>query len=135
MICCTLFARPNSLAATVAMPIHLPERFAEALRKRCENWPSLRRVWLFGSRARGDHRERSDIDLAFEFDAGAAGWHDLLGWLEDDAPTLLFVDAVRLDRASERLRAEVAREGIVVYERAQPDAKNRELSSGLSASR
>ena len=31
-----------------------------------EHTADLDRVWLFGSRARGDHRDASDIDLAFE---------------------------------------------------------------------
>jgi predicted nucleotidyltransferase len=30
--------------------------------------PNLRRLWLFGSRARGTERPDSDIDLAFEID-------------------------------------------------------------------
>ncbi|MGQ0652614.1 MAG: nucleotidyltransferase domain-containing protein [Betaproteobacteria bacterium] len=33
------------------------------LLQRC---PSLRRVWIYGSRARGDHRPGSDVDLALD---------------------------------------------------------------------
>ncbi|MGH8759844.1 MAG: nucleotidyltransferase family protein, partial [Burkholderiales bacterium] len=32
----------------------------------CDNTPGLQRVWIFGSRARDDWRERSDIDLAVD---------------------------------------------------------------------
>lgn len=32
----------------------------------CERTPGLERLWLFGSRAAGTHRERSDIDLAVD---------------------------------------------------------------------
>ena len=35
-----------------------------AIRRLCERTPGLERLWVFGSRARGDHRQRSDIDLA-----------------------------------------------------------------------
>ena len=40
------------------------------IRRLCERTPGLERVWIFGSRARGDHRQRSDIDLV----ADAPGW-------------------------------------------------------------
>ena len=32
----------------------------------CDSTPGLRQVWIFGSRARDDWRERSDIDLAVD---------------------------------------------------------------------
>ena len=32
----------------------------------CDNTPGLQQVWIFGSRARDDWRERSDIDLAVD---------------------------------------------------------------------
>lgn len=31
-----------------------------------ERWPEVERVWIYGSRARGDHRRESDIDLAVD---------------------------------------------------------------------
>lgn len=48
---------------------HLPERFAEKLEHdlRClieKNIPGLRKVYLFGSCARGEVRSTSDLDLA-----------------------------------------------------------------------
>ena len=70
------------------LPDRLPGPFAAALMGQCPHWPSLQRVWLFGSRARGDHRPRSDIDLAFERDALALDWYAITEWLEETAPTL-----------------------------------------------
>ena len=79
--------------------------------------PSVERILLFGSRARGDHHERSDIDLAVACPAADdADWAKI--WLiADDAPTLLAVDLVRLEHAGDALRQEIEREGLVLYER------------------
>lgn len=45
---------------------------SEADRQRIVEWarrhPKIRQVWLYGSRARGDNRPDSDIDLAIEMD-------------------------------------------------------------------
>ena len=46
--------------------------------------PGLARVWVYGSRGRGDYRRESDIDLALEWEAGIA------------APPLLEADVERL---------------------------------------
>ncbi len=51
-----------------------------AMRRLCERTPGLQRLWVTGSRARGDHRPVSDIDLV----ADAPGWTllDSLGFAE-----------------------------------------------------
>ena len=41
-----------------------------SIRRLSERTPGLARLWIFGSRARGDHRQRSDIDLV----ADAPDW-------------------------------------------------------------
>ena len=75
------------------------------LARRLAHYPTVERVWLFGSRARSDHFERSDIDLAIE-----APTMDRYDWLklsldfEEDAPTLLGIGLVRMDEAPENLR-------------------------------
>jgi predicted nucleotidyltransferase len=79
--------------------------------------PGVRRVLLFGSRARGDHRPRSDVDLAVDADESPAARLAALD-LVDDAETLLPIDLVWLPEAPPALWAEVQREGIVLFERA-----------------
>ena len=73
----------------------------------------IRKLCLFGSRARGDHDGKSDIDLAvydgnvelFKLD------------IDEKAPTLLMFDVVDMKRtSSEELKEIVEREGIVLYE-------------------
>lgn len=62
--------------------------------------PFVEAIWLFGSRARGDHRERSDIDLAIECPGACeAQWQQVLAII-DEADTLLPIDCVRLDEES-----------------------------------
>ncbi|MGK5082197.1 nucleotidyltransferase domain-containing protein [Bdellovibrionota bacterium FG-1] len=51
---------------------------------------------MFGSRARGDHHERSDFDLAVEApDIGDEAWARFALELREKAPTLSFVSDPR----------------------------------------
>ena len=72
------------------------------------------RIILFGSRARGDYHERSDIDLAVlggDIDCFSVD-------LEEDAPTLLSFDVVNLDgTVQDELRQSIEREGRIIYEK------------------
>jgi uncharacterized protein len=109
--------RERAMSATLTDD--LPRRaLIEDLAGRLARHPAVERVWLFGSRARGDNFERSDIDLAV-----AAPGMDPNDWLkikldfEDKAPTLLLIDLVRFEDAPEILREQILDEGIVVYER------------------
>ena len=73
----------------------------------------LGRVVLFGSRARGTHRERSDIDLACTGGNFARFSVDL----DEEAPTLLEFDFVNLDGpVRQELLQEIERDGVVLYE-------------------
>ena len=74
----------------------------------------VRKVILFGSRARGDYKRTSDIDLAvrggdiprFRLD------------IEEETSTLLKFDIVDLDsQMQDELRESIRREGKVLYEK------------------
>lgn len=79
--------------------------------------PTVESVVLFGSRARGDHRERSDIDLAVLCpDASSRDWFAMTD-IVDEARTLLKIDLVRYDRMEQEFRDEIDLEGVVLYER------------------
>ncbi len=74
----------------------------------------IERLYLFGSRARGDSRERSDIDLA----AAGGRVSDFCLDVEEETPTLLFFDVVNLDNpVGETLKNELDRDGILLYEK------------------
>ena len=73
------------------------------------------RVILFGSRAKGTARPKSDIDLAVE---GCADFAELERHLQDDLWSLLKVDVIDLDAPiSDALRHEIAATGKVLYEK------------------
>ncbi len=79
--------------------------------------PAVDRVVLFGSRAKGTARQRSDVDLAVEApDASIRTWSRLQE-LAEEAETLLTIDLVRLDTANAEFRDEILREGVTLYAR------------------
>ena len=74
----------------------------------------LCKVILFGSRARGDFKERSDIDLA-------VSGGDISGFalaVDEETDTLLQYDVVNLDsRVDEALLENIEKDGKVLYEK------------------
>ena len=77
----------------------------------------INRIVLFGSRARGDNRNNSDIDLAVfpapEFNSTGHFSSDV-----EDLETLLKIDLVFVDAYTEAALLErIHREGVVLYER------------------
>ena len=74
----------------------------------------MHKLVLFGSRARGNFQDKSDIDLAVS--GGDYGQFRLA--VEDETSTLLKFDVVDLDTsASDELIAIIEKEGIVLYEK------------------
>ena len=73
----------------------------------------IKKVILFGSRARGTNTERSDIDLA-------VSGGDILNFyfdVEEETWTLLMFGIINLDKKiSDELQAEIERDGVVLYE-------------------
>lgn len=91
----------------------LPQRILKSIQNLAQEH-GIQKVILFGSRARGDNRERSDIDLAIQ---GGDTLHFTLD-MEDKVPTLLFFDVVNLDEAVQpELSESIQKEGKVLYEK------------------
>ena len=72
------------------------------------------KVILFGSRARGDYRDRSDIDLAV-----SGGKIELFSLaVDEETATLLKYDVVNLDGSVQKeLIDSIEKEGILLYEK------------------
>lgn len=74
------------------------------------------KIVLFGSRARRDNHDRSDIDLAIygmPKENHARFWSDI-----DDLPTLLKFDLVHIDEYTDaELVKNIEKDGVILYER------------------
>ena len=91
---------------------YLPERISSEISTFARKH-SVQKVVLFGSRARGDNWERSDIDLAV---SGGDIPRFALD-LDEEVWTLLLFDVVNLDEPVQpSLLEEIARDGVVIYE-------------------
>lgn len=75
---------------------------------------NIKQIKLFGSRARGDYQERSDIDLA-------VSGGDVVGFsteIDDGVPTLLKFDIVNMDMPVQKeLIDSIESEGVIIYEK------------------
>ena len=75
---------------------------------------SINKIILFGSRARGTHTERSDIDIAVY-----GGDFDNFYWdVKENINSLLMFDIVEADSSiSNELKQEIEKDGVTIYEK------------------
>lgn len=74
----------------------------------------IKKIILFGSRARGDYHKTSDIDLAVSGGDIPSFCMDV----DEETSTLLFYDIVDLDGVVQKsLRESIRKEGILIYEK------------------
>ena len=69
------------------------------------------KVYIFGSRARGDNTPRSDLDLGFLSEEDISYELSLLREILEESNLTFFVDVVDLSRTSEEFRESVLKEG------------------------
>lgn len=85
---------------------------------KAKNEGFIEKIILFGSRARGDHRPDSDIDLAFSFNPDKQNlWISFKSWIDHDSKTLLSLDLVNLNECSDQLKKQILKEGLCIYEK------------------
>lgn len=106
-----------------------PHSLAE-IRRLCERTPGLQRLWLFGSRAQGTHRARSDIDLA----ADAPEWtaRDAAAFSEalQGLPIVYSLDSVWWQGPlGEAFKAQIQSQRVVLWEPPRHVASVEELGS------
>lgn len=76
---------------------------------------NIKKVVLFGSRARGTHTARSDIDILV-----SGGDFDSFYWaVKEKVHSLLSFDIIEWNAGvSEELKQEIEKDGVVIYEKA-----------------
>ncbi|MEE0034812.1 MAG: nucleotidyltransferase domain-containing protein [Coprococcus sp.] len=96
------------------MQINLPNRVIRDIRTFAED-NAVKKVVLFGSRARGDNGNRSDVDIAVY-----GGDFDSFYWdIKEKTHSLLTFDMVQMDtNVTEELKNEIKRDGVTIYEKA-----------------
>jgi len=73
------------------------------------------KIILYGSRARGDYKSKSDIDIAIVLSHHIDGLKEIL---DEQVPTLLKFDVIYFEEVNETLKKEIVEEGIILYEKA-----------------
>lgn len=81
--------------------------------------PFIDEIWVFGSRARNDHQERADIDLAIVCPTSSEeDWLKVCNILEN-ADTLYKIDCIRFDTLDNHsaLRDNILKYHKVIYQK------------------
>lgn len=92
-------------------------RAEAAIIARLARLPEVTRAMVFGSRGRGDNARRADIDLAVSCPGvDERRWAEIEADIQE-AETLLFIDAVRLEDAAGEFLDAILRTGRTIYER------------------
>lgn len=97
------------------MNFGLPEQIIQAIRKELQKRENVTRAVIFGSRARGDYKYNSDIDLAVycEGELPTELWLDL-----DEAVGIYKIDVIDMNGPlDEKLCQRIEEQGVEVYHR------------------
>ncbi len=92
--------------------------------------PGLERVWIYGSRARGDHREQSDIDLVVDAPDFSSSDYSQLAARLDELGLVYRVDLVHLQSGlSEQFLGNIERNRKVFWEQRRYAAEPGEIGT------
>jgi len=91
------------------------ERILAHLAERLAGFTSLRRAMLVGSRARGEHHPRAEVEIAFSMPgASPEEWARLTSQV-DQTPTLLPIKVIRLESCDPEQRLLAETDGVLFY--------------------
>lgn len=74
-----------------------------------------KKIVLFGSRARGDYREKSDYDISVS-GINESNYAEVLNAIDDNDYTLRKIDLLKYENLNEEYQNSVNTEGITLYE-------------------
>ena len=93
----------------------LSERVTDLLRAEVRRFPEVRAAYLYGSRARGDYKPQSDIDIAIDAPGMTAQNFAQLWSAIDALPIAYPLDCVWLQALPEsHLKAQIERDGMIL---------------------
>lgn len=79
-------------------------------------FPQVEEVWLFGSRAKGNYKRGSDIDLVIKGSSLDAITTEVGGYLNEESPSPYYYDILNYDSIDNlELKAHVDRVGIPLW--------------------
>ena len=94
---------------------NLEKEIVEEIYEISKKYPGIKKIVLFGSRARGDNSPKSDIDLAVYSNSTLV---DFIDDIENNTSTLLEFDFSNMNIIEDELFIQqVKREGIIIYEK------------------
>lgn len=97
---------------------NLDKKIVEEIYEIASKYKSIRKILLFGSRARKDNSPKSDIDLAIYIDDYSFDLSDFIYDIENNTSTLLEFDFNNINEIDDSFFIEqVEREGIPIYEK------------------
>lgn len=93
----------------------ISEKILQTIIRSCMDFPQVKRIILYGSRARGDYKQGSDIDIAIDAPKMTEKEFSRL-WNElDDLPIIYTMDIVHLQALKNQpLLDSINREGRVI---------------------
>lgn len=99
------------------MNFGLPEHILQAITRGLQKRENVTRALIFGSRARGDFKSNSDIDIAVYADGGLPPG---LSLDLDEAAGIYKIDLVDMNSLhNEKLRRRIEQQGVEIYARRQ----------------
>ena len=95
----------------------ISEPFIRELQSYCSKNNKIEKILLFGSRARGDYRRSSDIDLAVFTKEISHTQQNLIEHAINGMSTPLKIDVIFMNRLKkEKLIFNIKKEGVIIYE-------------------
>ena len=90
------------------------------IREVLKGFPEIEEAVLYGSRAKGNHKTGSDVDLALKGSDTARAVTSIWGILNDESPLPYFFDVLSYEQISNPdLKEHIDRVGISIYSRSK----------------